>query len=363
MATLRHAIIGVGASILGGHRPGLELDTAELVGVTDVNQEIGSARAEELGVPFFADHHALLAEAKPDVVVILAPHPFHASLTIDALDAGAHVLVEKPMAVRASEADAMVEAAERNGKLLAINFQHRTRGDIRAIQQLIQSGELGKLQHVDMVAAWPRTAKYYAGGGWRGTWKGEGGGVLMNQAPHNLDLICHLFGLPARVFAWTRTVLHNIETEDTVHAICEWPNGMLGSLHITTAEAGRSERFEIVGSAGSVQIIDSELTHRRLSPDFAEIAKTSDEAMPKLSADDVAIKPLDGEGNHREIYRNLHDAIQNGTALVADGASGRQSLELANALILSSHTGAPVELPLSRQAYDELFSKLAGQSA
>ncbi|KFL29520.1 oxidoreductase [Devosia riboflavina] len=359
---LRHVIIGVGAGILKWHRWALDLDTTQLVGVTDVNQKLGEERAAELGVPFIAGHQALLDATRPDVAVVLTPHPYHAPIAIDALNAHAHVLVEKPLAVRVSEADAMVEAAERNDRLLAVNYQQRARGDIRAIKTLVDAGELGTIQHIDMVAAWPRTKTYYAGGGWRGTWKGEGGGVLMNQAPHNLDLICHLFGLPARVFAWTRTILHDIETEDTVHAICEWPNGTLGSLHITTAEAGRPERFEIVGTSGMVQIVDGKLSRRRLSPDFAEIAKTSKEAIPELKADDVDLVPLEGGGDHLDIYRNLHDAILNGAPLICDGVSARQSLELANALILSSHVGRPVDLPLDRGEYDALFSRLSGGS-
>src|SRR5437764_953673 len=148
-------------------------------------------------------------------VAVLAPHPFHAALTLDCLAAGAHVLVEKPIAVQVAEADLMIEAAERAGRLLAVNLQHRTRSEIRTADKLIQSGRLGDIQRVEMVAIWTRTTSYYAQAGWRGTWQGEGGGVLMNQSSHSLDLVCHLVGQPGRVVAWNRTLFHAIETEDT----------------------------------------------------------------------------------------------------------------------------------------------------
>src|SRR5262249_37660618 len=147
-------------------------------------------RAAELGCPYFADHRDLLEVARPDAVAILTPHPFHAPLALDAFDAGAHVLVEKPMAVQVSEADTMIDAAGRAGRLLAVNLQHRTRAEIRTMHKLIADGRLGQIQRVEMVAAWTRTAAYYKRAGWRGTWRGEGGGVLMNQAPHTLDVLC-----------------------------------------------------------------------------------------------------------------------------------------------------------------------------
>jgi predicted dehydrogenase len=330
------------------------------VGVTDINEQSGKARAEELGVPFFDDHRALLRETKPDVAVVITPHPFHAEISIDALNAGAHVLVEKPIAVRVAEADAMIEAARCNDRILAVNYQHRCRGDIRAIKKLIDNGRLGQVQHFDMVAAWPRTATYYAGGGWRGTWKGEGGGVLMNQAPHNLDLVCHLMGQPTVVFAWTRTNLHKIETEDTVHAICEWENGAQGSIHVSTAEAGRPERLEIVGTAGFVQILDGALSWKVLDPDFADVARSSPEALPEIIATPAELAREAGEGNHLDIYRNFHDAILNGVPLVADGVEGLMSLELANAMIQSGQTSKPVSLPVDRAGYDTVFARLVG---
>jgi predicted dehydrogenase len=364
---LKHVIIGVGAGVLGMHRPALELETTQVVGVSDLNAEVGEERAAELGCPFFADYRTMLAKTKPEVAVILTPHPFHAAIAIDCLEAGAHALVEKPIAVHVAEADAMIAAAKRANRLLAVNFQQRHRADVRTARKLIQEGRLGRVQHADMTVAWPRTAHYFKLASWRGTWAGEGGGVLMNQAPHNLDILCHLLGLPKRVVAWTRTTLHDIETEDTVQAMLEWGpseartgvGGTLGSLHISTAEAGRLERLEIVGTGGLLQMIrGGDLLFSRTEPDFQRFLAESDQPFgkPQMLAETLELEV--GTGDHVAVYRNLHEAILEGAPLLADGAEGAKSLELANAMILSSYTRGEVELPLDRQKYVALLEDL-----
>ena len=206
------------------HLPALQQETVEVVGVTDRDEAVSRARAAELGCPSFPDYRAMLRETRPDVAVILTPHPLHAPMAIDALRAGCHVLVEKPLAVHVAEADAMIEAADDAGRILAVNFQQRLRPEVLRAVELVRSGGLGRVQHLDLAVTWPRTAAYYQLAAWRATWRGEGGGVLLNQAPHDLDLVCHLLGSPARVVAWTRTKLHAIETEDTVQAMLEWPD-------------------------------------------------------------------------------------------------------------------------------------------
>ena len=356
---LKHAIVGVGAGVLGMHRKALELPAVHLVGVSDVNAEVGEARAAELGCPFFEDCEMLLAETSPDIVVILTPHPFHAKIAIVCLNAGAHVLVEKPMAVSVAEADAMIAAAHDNERHLAVNFQYRARPEVQAAKQLLERGDLGQLLHLDMTMAWSRTAVYYQGASWRATWQGEGGGILMNQAPHNLDLIGHFFGLPERVVAWTRTRLHPIETEDTAQAMLEFPDGTLGSLHVSTAEAGRPERLEIVGTAGTLQLGAGELKLQHIEPDFRTFVNESDDPFGKPELRLETLNLDTGAGDHVAVYQNLHDAILNGTELLADGRQGRMSLELANAMIYSSHTHSEVILPLDRNAYSGLLETLS----
>lgn len=357
--SLSHAIVGIGAGILSAHLPALQqMATIKVVGGSDVNTTLGAARAQELGCPFFTDHRQLLAETKPDVTVILTPHPFHAAISIDALNAGSHVLVEKPMAVQVREADAMIAAAQRNQRLLAINFQQRFRPEVEAARHLITSGRLGEIQRVTQVEPWLRTVTYYKSAGWRGTWQGEGGGVLMNQAPHSLDLLCHLVGMPKRVVAWNRTLRHSIEVEDTSMAMLEWANGALGTIFFSTAEAG-PRRIEIVGTGGILTIHEDGTLHfQRYEPELREHIAHSPErfAAPALVHETVPLS--NGLGKHIEVYQDFHRAIQEGTPVRANGVEGRMSLELANAIIYSSYTGAPVELPLDRAGYAALLAEL-----
>lgn len=355
---LKHVIIGAGAGVLAMHRPALEQGSVHVVGVSDISTDVGRARADAFGCPFYADVGAMLRETAPDVAVVLTPHPFHAAIAAACLEAGAHVLVEKPIAVEVAEADAMIQAAARAGRLLAVNFQHRFRPEVRAARQILEAGRLGELQHVDLTASWPRTACYFRAASWRGTWAGEGGGVLMNQAPHNLDLLCYLLGLPERVVAWTRTTLHATETEDTVQAMLEWPEGTLGSVHISTAEAGRPERLELVGTGGTLSLSPGGLSFNRCETDFRTFVQESDNPFgaPTFEVESVATEA--GGGDHAAVYRNLHEAITRGAPLLCDGAEGRKSLELANAMILSSYTRREVPLPLDRSAYAGLLAEL-----
>jgi len=356
---LRHAIVGVGAGILGAHLPALQkLETVQVVGAADVSAEVGRLRAEELGCPFFSDHRALLAATQPDITIILTPHPFHAAIAIDALNAGSHVLVEKPMAIQVAEADAMIAAAARNQRLLAINFQQRFRPEVEAARRLIQSGELGEIQRVTQIEPWLRTVTYYKSAGWRGTWKGEGGGVLMNQAPHSLDLLCHLAGMPKRVFAWNRTLRHEIEVEDTSVAMLEWENGALGTIFFSTAEAG-PRRIEIVGTGGILSIQeDGTIRFQRYQPNLCDHIAYSPERFAAPAIVDEAVALGDGLGKHIEVYQDFHRAILDGAPVRADGVEGRMSLELANAIIYASYTGCTVDLPLDRAGYAALLADL-----
>ncbi|RLT42676.1 MAG: gfo/Idh/MocA family oxidoreductase [Chloroflexi bacterium] len=360
---LRHAVIGVGAGIFSLHRAGLTLEGVQVVGVSDVVPTPGQERADELDCPFYTDHRKMLAETKPDVTVIITPHPFHAALAIDALNAGSHVLVEKPMAVQVAEADAMIAAAEANHRLLAVNFQHRFRADAQAVKRLISGGGLGKIQRVTGVQPWLRTAAYFRQADWRGTWKGEGGGVLMNQAPHDLDLLCYLVGLPSRLFALTRTRFHAIETEDTVTALLEWPDGGQGSLYFSTTDYG-PRTLEIAGTGGVIKLSEGAPVLERFTPDLlAHIAENPGPfARPQSEVGELPLEDA-GDQGHLAVYKDMHRAIRAGGVPLTDGRSSRQSLELANAIIYSGQTGQPVALPLERAAYAGMLAGLIGKAA
>lgn len=361
---LRITVIGGGAGIAATHLEAIAaLPDARLVGLSDVSAERLAPRAAAAGVPAFADHRAMLAELRPNLAVICTPHPSHADLALDCFAAGAHVLAEKPVAVSVGEADRMIAAAAAAGRTLAVCFQQRFRPEVERARAIIASGELGALVRVLCVEPWFRSAAYYRSAGWRGTWAGEGGGVLMNQAPHTLDLLCHLAGPPTRVWGVTRTLRHAIETEDTAHAMLEFAGGAPGYLFVTTAEAG-AQRLEIVGDRASLSLSEGRLVVTRFQPPQLTFLRESPEsfAAPSSSVEDLRPEP-EGAGGHLAVYRDLVAALSEGRPPRCDGAAARDSLELANALTLSSSLGRAVDLPIDRAAYDALLADLRARRA
>jgi predicted dehydrogenase len=357
--SLRFAIIGGAAGIALTHLQALaKLPGAQIVGLADIAAERVVARAEEIGCPSFTDHREMLEAVRPDVVVVTTPHPLHARLAIDALDAGAHVLVEKPIAVEVAEADAMVAAADRAGKILAVNFQQRFRPAVERARAVVESGELGDLVRVLCVEPWYRTQFYYDSAAWRGTWRGEGGGVLMNQGPHPLDLLCHLAGSPRRVWGWTKTLGHRMECEDAAQAMLEYPGGAPGYLYFSTNEFGVQRRMEIVGDRAALELVEDTLTIHRFAEPLSRYRETSQE-MWGHPAQQVETLTLPGDGGgHLAVYQDLASAIAEGRRPRADGREALMSLELANAVIYSGRTGQPVDLPLDRAAYAAMLAEL-----
>jgi predicted dehydrogenase len=355
---LRVLVAGGGANIFSAHRRGLDAIGAQVVGLQDVNHIRAKAVADELGCRTYPTLVALLAE-EADLVVILAPHPFHAEVTVAALRSGKHVLVEKPMAVEVAEADQMVAQARRSGRILAVAFQQRTRSEVREARRLIRDGFLGEIQRADVIATWPRRKSYFEQKPWRGTWRGEGGGVIVNQGQHDLDLLTHLAGAAARVAGWTRTRVHRIEGDDTVQAIAEWPNGAVGSIHISTAEVDLSQRIELTGTAGRMRVLPGRLELESNGVDFRDFAASDGDPfgiVPPGRSDVVE----GGGGDHADLYRDLAEAIATGRPPIAPGEEAAVPLELANAIVLSSHQSRPVELPLDRGAYSSLLAGLRG---
>lgn len=359
---LRYVVIGAGAGIFNAHRAALALPMVELVAVADSNAERGQPVAQEFGCAFYLDYRQMLAETRPEVAVILTPPFLHATMVRDCLEAGCHVLTEKPMAVQVAEADEMIETARRCQRHLGVILQQRNRPEIQAARKLLRDGVIGDVQRVEFTAMWTRPASYFAMASWRATWAGEGGGVLTNQASHNLDLLCYLVGSPQRLFAWTRRLLHPIETEDTVQAQMEWANGALGSIHISTAEADDPERIKIVGTRGLLEIGYNKLIAQTLEMDIRDYARVTTNPYGHLARQPYEVTLEPGLANHIPVYRSFHEAIFSPGADYCDGEQGRAELELANAIIYSNYRHREVELPLDRAAYAELLANLQHQS-
>jgi len=361
-STFRYAIIGCAAGIAPLHLQALAqlpASAAQIVGMSDINAERGAARAAESKSPFFVDHREMLERTKPDIAVICTPHPFHAPLAIDCFVAGAHVLTEKPIAVEVQEADKMIAAAEAAGRLLAINFQQRFRPAVEKARALIDAGEIGPLVRTLCLEPWFRPAAYYRSASWRGTWKGEGGGVLMNQAPHTLDILCHLAGLPTKVWGWTRTRVHQMECEDSAQAMFEYPNGAPGYFTASTVEAGVQSRLQVIGDKGALELVGDQLTLYHFDPSLPEHRLNATEMFSSPTVKSEIINVPEGNGGgHLAIYRDLQHAIAEGRRPRIDGREALMSLELANAIVLSSYTDRAVTLPLDRAAYAALLNDL-----
>jgi predicted dehydrogenase len=244
-------------------------------------------------------------------------------------------------------------------------FNQRTDPVYRKLRQFVTSGALGQIRRVNWTAThWFRTQAYYAQGGWRATWAGEGGGVLLNQCPHNLDLFQWIFGMPSKVRGFCQFGrYHNIEVEDDVTAYFEYPDGMTGVFIASTGEAPGTNRLEIVAERGRMVVEDGRIEFRRNKMPATEFSRATDKifARPPFRERTIAVPPHNG-GQHTAVLKNFTKAILRGEALVAPAAEGIRSLELANAILLSSIENTTVELPLAAPRYAKLLARLKASS-
>ena len=312
----------------------------------------------------FESSEKLIRSGEVDAVIIATPHYLHTSIGIDALEKGLHVLVEKPISVHKADCERLIAAHKGDKQVFAAMFQQRTEPKYRKLKSLIQNGELGQITRVSwIITDWFRTEAYFASGGWRATWKGEGGGVLLNQCPHNLDMMCWLVGRPARVRGFCQLGrFHNIEVEDNVTAYLEWPNGATGVFVTSTGEAPGSNRFEIVGERGKVVLENNKISFIRNEVSMLQFSKTSKAGFAKPEAWNIDVPYDSTGGQHYEITQNFIDAILDGSPLIAPAAEGTNSVELANAILYSSLEGKSIDLPLDGEAYERRLTQLIKES-
>ncbi len=364
MDEVRIAVVGTKGMGRGHIRAIQGVERARLSVLCDVDAEEARKAGEEFGVPHFGELKEMLRADVCDAVSVCTPHWFHPPITIAAAKAGKHVLTEKPMAVTVADADKMIRACRKAGVVLRVIFQHRQAPMRRAVRKLIASGELGEVTRTMLVSTNCRTNFYYQQGGWRATWKGEGGGVLLNQAPHALDQLIWLTDMmPDKVYGVTETYLHPIEVEDRASAVLHYPNGATGYIHVSTTEVPGGEIIEVAGDGAKLVIDRSGVRIARLKTPMKEFVETSGEmwGRPEAEWSDVAPEP-EGLKGHAADVRDFVASILDGADAGATGISARRSLELANAIILSSKTGKEVKLPLNRKAYADLMKKLIRKS-
>ena len=247
MKKARIGIVGTGGIGQIHIRTMPTIERAEVTCLCDNREAVVKDVAKKHGATPFTDPEELVRSGLCDAVLIATPHYFHAPIALAAIKAGLHVLTEKPMAVRSSQADRMIRSARKKKVKLAVMFQRRTSAFWQKAREIIDTGALGNLIRTCMMESSYRTQAYYDAGGWRGTWKSEGGGVLMNQAPHALDLFVWLGGLPTAVIGQALSSGHNIEVEDVATALLSYPNGAVGTLYTSTCEFPQMDFFQFVG--------------------------------------------------------------------------------------------------------------------
>ncbi len=359
MDEVRVGIIGIGG-MGGSHAKQFaegKIPGAVLTAVCDVKAERREWAAENLGdkVQVFETAEALFAAKLSDAIVVATPHYDHPPLAIKGFENGLHVLIEKPAGVYTKQVREMNEAATKSGLVFSIMLNQRQRPLHQKFKELIDSGELGNIMRTNwIISNWFRSQAYFNSGGWRASWRGEGGGVLLNQCPHNLDLWQWICGMPKRVRSFCAFgKYHDIEVEDDVTAFVEYENGATGLFVTSTGEAPGTNRLEVVGDRGKIIMEADKLTFWRTRTGVAQFSKETEASfeMPECWTCEIPIK---GNGEeHIGVLKNWTNAILKGEKLQSPGIEGIHSLELSNAMLLSAWTDEWVSLPVDEDLYFE----------
>jgi predicted dehydrogenase len=341
-----------------------KINRAELVAVSSTTP---ARLAAHTNLKTFESAEKMIHSGTIDAILIATPHYQHTSLGIAALQRGIHVLVEKPISVHKADCERLIaahrEASER-GTIFAAVFQQRAEPKFKKIKSLLDNRELGEITRVNwIITDWFRTESYYASGGWRATWKGEGGGVLLNQCPHNLDMLIWLVGAPSKVRGFCQLGrFHNIEVEDNVTAYLEWPNRATGVFITSTGEAPGSNRLEIAGERGKIVVENQKIIFTRNESSMFDFSQTSKVGFAKPEVWNIEVPYETAAGQHQQLTQNFVDAILDGAPLIAPAAEGLHSVELANAILYSSFENRTIDLPLDAAAYERKLQQLIAES-
>lgn len=327
----------------------------ELVAVADRQEGRRQWCKEHLPetIQIFEEGSDLIASGLCDAVLVAVPHYQHPELSIEALQHNLHVLCEKPAGVYTKQVREMNEAAAKSDRVFAMMFNQRTNCVYRKMHEMVANRELGEIRRVNwIITDWYRTQSYYDSGSWRATWDGEGGGVLLNQCPHNLDLIQWICGMPAKVQAFCHEgKWHDIEVEDDVTAYLEYPNGATGVFITTTGDAPGTNRFEITGDLGKLVCENDKLTFYKLKQGITEHCATCKAGFDKPECETIEVETDGQNEQHAGVMKAFVGKILHGTPLVAGGEEGINGLMLSNAMHLSSWLGHAVTLPIDEDEF------------
>ncbi len=368
MNNVRYGIIGVGVQGTKYYRQIMNkalVPNATVTAICDVDESKMRTVLEEYGFTgaCFTDYRALIESGLVDVILVETPHYAHPEISAYALTHGVHVLCDKPAGVYTAQVKELCDIASRSDKLFGMMFNQRTDCLYRKMREMIEAGELGEIKRVCwIITDWFRTRAYYESSAWRATWRGEGGGVLINQCPHQLDLLGWILGMhPKRVHAFCRFgKWHDIEVEDDVTAYLEYENGATCTFITTTGEAGGTNRLEIVGDRGKLVAEAGKLTFTKLDASAKDFCLSTQKSHGTPGKEILEVA-LDGENlQHVGILRNFTNAVLGKESLYVSGKEGIHSVELMNAMLLSTFLGRAVTLPVDASLYKaELDKRIA----
>lgn len=358
MKKVKFGIIGMGN--MGSGHLSYFYDGKIANGVVSAIADVKAARLEAAKKNYpgeykcYSSGEELIDNADVDAVVIAVPHYDHPPLAIRALKRGLNVICEKPAGVYTKQVKEMNAVAEKSKGLFTMMYNQRTNPLYIKMHELVAGGELGEIRRVNwIITNWFRTQFYYDSGSWRATWKGEGGGVLMNQCPHQLDLLQWICGMmPSKVRAFCHFgKWHDIETEDDVTAYLEFPNGATGAFVTTTADSPGTNRFEVLCSRGKVVCEKDELQVYRLNEDLQEFLMSANAGFAQPKYTEETIKQGGNNPQHVGILNNFANAVLGTEPLYVDGREGLKCVELIDSMLLSSWTDKTVSLPIDDDEY------------
>lgn len=340
-----------------------EIKGLKLVAVCDINPNRTQNFVSEFPeVKGFLSYKELLNVQVIDCVIIATPHPTHSEIAIYALENGINVMLEKPADISISKVLRLNDVAKKSGKVFGIMFNQRTNPLFLKAREIVKDGILGELKRtVWIVTNWYRTQSYYDMGSWRATWSGEGGGVLLNQAPHNLDIWQWICGMPESVTAYCDIgKYHNIEVEDNATIFTRYKNGATGTFITSTGEYPGTNRLEISGTKGKIVLENGVLKHWKLKCDEREVCFKSNESFVPIDFELYEITADVPETAHKGILQNFSNAVLYGEQLIAPGTDGIYELSISNAAYLSNwKNNSEIQIPFESDEFDEYLSKLS----
>jgi len=339
------------------------VDGAKLTAIAEKAEDI-LEEFKDTDIACYKDASELIQSGSVDAVLIALPPFLHEPVGIEALQAGLHVMMEKPLACHKAQAERILAARQRDDQVVAIMLNQRTNPCYAKLKEWIDEGVIGRLQRVSWIMTnWFRPEIYFQSSSWRATWAGDGGGVLMNQCPHNLDILQWLVGMPERIRGFCSFgKYHDLDVEDEATAYMEFPNGVTGVFVASTGEAPGRNQLEIVGDLGTLRTDGKKVVLLRCSQSVAEFSRTTDEMFGSPEITEEIFEPDSAVNQHAIILSNFAKAINEGKALLTPAEEGLKSLELAGGIIYSTWTDSMVELPLDSAAYEARIKQAAAES-